>query len=196
MPSKELTRDEKVENLVLNFSMIMMGMFEGAFAALAAGMAETLSKTADALTEALDGSTPAKKAPANVGQEANSKVKEVFSGLRKEVAEGFASKKGSFKSFIRDPAFDEGVRIVESHRLKVPRLTEPLSDSDLSEYASLIQREDPGVTKLMQELGEWQKTTPKFGRKTQLRIPDPESASPASLPQVSLSSSSWRTGSP
>jgi hypothetical protein len=160
-----LSRDEKVENLVINFSMIMMGMFEGVFAAMAAGMATALSQTADALTEALDSGNPAlSKRPKaeDVDAEVKTKVKEVFSGLRNEVAEGFAGKDKKFKEFIKDPAFDAGVRIVESHNLKLPRLTEPLSDSDLAGYVTLIQNGDPEVAKMMQELGEWQKDTPRF----------------------------------
>jgi hypothetical protein len=167
-PKDQPTRDEKVENLVTNFSMIMMGMFEGVFAALAAGMATALSKTADALTEALDspdGNTPPRKPAApDVDKEVKTKVKEVFSGLRKEVAEGFSNKDNRFKEFIKDPAFDDGIRIVESHRLKLPSLTEPLTDSELAGYVDLIQKGDPEISKLMQELGEWQKSTPRFGR--------------------------------
>lgn len=163
----DLTRDEKVENLVTNFSMIMMGMFEGVFAAMASGLASALTKTAEALTDAFDegkGSTPKKvedSAP-ETEAEVNAKVKEVFSGLRKEVDEGFSHGGKSFNAFISDPSFDEGVRIVESHKLKLPMLTERLSDSDLAGYVALIQNGDPDLSKMMQELGEWQKTTPRL----------------------------------
>jgi len=164
--SRQLTRDEKVENLVMNFSMIMMGMFEGVFTALATGIADALATTADVLAEALDGSGGAPKRPkasADVNSEVSGKLKEVSSGLRKEVAEGFSNKNQAFKTFIKDPSFDQGVRIVEGHQLRLPRLTEPLTDADLAGYVHLIQSEDPDVSKMMQELGEWQKTTPKFG---------------------------------
>jgi len=169
VPRSELTRDEKVENLVLNFSMIMMGIFEGVFAALAAGMATAMNATADALTEAIGndgkGSAGKKKTDVPIAEsEVNEKVKEVFSGLRKEVLEGFSNKDQSFMRFIKDPAFDTGVRIVESRELKLPKLTETLSDSDLAAYVTLIQNEDPEVASLMKELGEWQRTTPKFSR--------------------------------
>ena len=169
MPSSahQLSRDEKVENLVVNFSMIMMGMFEGVFAALAAGMADALTKTAEALTEAMDsGSGPRKKLHAKVDMESevDSKVKEVFSGLRKEVASGFSGRGKAFRDFVKDPAFDEGLRIIERHPLKLPKLTEPLSDSDLAGYVKLIQDGDPETAKMLQELGEWQKKTPHFDR--------------------------------
>jgi hypothetical protein len=163
--SRELTRDEKVENLVMNFSMIMMGMFEGVFAQLAAGMAEALNNTADAVTGALadaGGVTPKPKTSVDLNAELNGKLKEAFSGLRKEVAEGLTGKNKAFKTLIEDPSFDEGVRIVENHRLKLPRLTERLSDADLVGYVRLIQGGDADVSKMMQELGEWQKTTPRL----------------------------------
>ena len=169
MPRPELTRDEKVGNLVFNFSMIMMGIFEGVFAALAAGMATAMNTTAEALAEAIGsdgkGSPGKKKADGLVAQsEVNDKVKEVFSGLRKEAMEGFSNKDKSFMRFIKDPAFDAGVRIVERHELKLPKLTETLSDSDLAAYVTLIQNEDPEIESLMKELGEWQRTTPKFSK--------------------------------
>ena len=41
------SRDEKIENLVANFSMSMMGMFEGVFSAMAAGLAEAMSGMAE-----------------------------------------------------------------------------------------------------------------------------------------------------
>ena len=160
----DLTRDEKVENLVTNFSMIMMGMFEGVFSAMASSLTTVLTKTAEALTEAIDEGQPApKKLPKPEPEaEVNAKMKEVFEGLRKEVAEGFSHKDESFRKFIRDPAFDRGVRIVESHTFKLPRLTEHLTDSDLAGYVALIQNGDAELSKMMQELGEWQKTTPRF----------------------------------
>jgi hypothetical protein len=161
------TRDQKVENLVFNFSMIMLGMFEGAFAALAEGMATALSQTADALTDAFDSSgkpRERKKVSNDVAVEVNAKIKDSFSGLRKEVAEGFSGGSKPFKEFIKDPAFDEGLRIVESHQLKIPPLTSTLTDSQLAGYVSLIQGGDPEMAKMMSELAEWQKKTPRFER--------------------------------
>ncbi len=162
-----LSRDEKVENLVINFSMIMMGMFEGVFTAMASTLASTLTKTAEALTEAMDegqgSSKKEKKRPTQeVEPEVAAKMKDVFAGLRNEVAEGFSDRDQNFKRFTKDPSFDEGVRIVERHPLTLPMLTEHLTDADLARYVALIQAGDPEVSKMMQELGEWQNTTPKF----------------------------------
>jgi len=53
--TSKLSRDEKVENLVLNLSMIMMGIFEGVFASLATGMATAMNQTAEAITTAFEG---------------------------------------------------------------------------------------------------------------------------------------------
>jgi hypothetical protein len=162
----ELTRDEKVENLLINFSMLIIGMFEGALTAMAEGLTDALTKTAESITEALDskGDSSSSKTPASPDPESevHAKVKEVFSRLRREVTEGFSNKDRSFTKFIQDPAFDTGVRIVESHRFKLPRLTEHLTDSDLAGYMTLIQEGNGEVAKMMQELEEWQRTTPRF----------------------------------
>lgn len=152
----QLSRDEKVENLVTNFSMIMMGMFEGVFAAMAEGLAEAMSGAAEALSGKQSAISKSEKA------EMDAKLRGVFAGLRKEVSEGFANKGKEFKAFIKDPTFDKGVEIVESHDLGLPRLTEHLSDDDLARYVVLVQKEDSKLAKMMAELGEWQKTTPRF----------------------------------
>lgn len=135
--------------------MIMMGMFEGVLSAMATGFAQAMSGVAEAMagTPAIGKSEKA---------EMDAKLREVFAGLRKEVAEGFEDKNEKFRAFIRDPSFDAGVRIVESHDLGLPRLAEHLTDDDLVRYVVLIQKEDPKLSKMMAELGEWQKSTPRF----------------------------------
>ena len=154
----ELPRDEKVENLVTNFSMIMMGIFEGAFSALAERLAEAMTSAAEAISGVPSGGRKERKA------QMDAKLREVFAELRKEVSEGFANKDERFRAFIKDPSFDGGVRIVESHEVGLPRLTEHLTDDDLAGYVFLIQKEDPRIAKMITELGEWQKTTPRFSR--------------------------------
>ena len=154
----DLSRDEKVENLVTNFSMIMMGMFEGVFSAMAAGLAEAMSGMAEALSG--DHSAISKSQKAQM----DAKLRDVFAGLRKEVSEGFANKNEQFRTFIKDPSFDDGVGIVEGNDVGLPKLTEHLTDADLARYVILLQKEDPNLAKLMSELGEWQKTTPRFTR--------------------------------
>jgi hypothetical protein len=161
--TEELTRDEKVENLITNFSMIMMGIFEGVFTSMAAGLADAMSKTADAIAEGLGG----EKGPgeqADMGAEVSKNMGDVFSKLRAEVSSGVKGRESEFREFIRDPSFDEGVRIAEAHDLGLPVLTRGLTDADLAGYVRLIQDEDPKMGALMKELGEWQKTTPRFDR--------------------------------
>jgi len=108
----ESTRDEKVENLITNLSMIMMGMFEGVFATLASGLADALTKTAEALTSSMDEGSPTRKvkAPlADAGPEVEAKIRGVFSSLRKEVAEGFSNKDEKFERFIKNPSTQESI---------------------------------------------------------------------------------------
>ena len=152
----QLSRDEKVENLVTNFSMIMMGIFEGVFTAMAAGLADAMAGAAEAISGNPNVVTRSEKA------QMDAKLRDVFGGQRKEVSEGFANKNEKFRQFINDPAFDRGVDIVEGNDVGLPRLTEHLTDEDLARYVVLIQKEDPKLAKMMAELGEWQKTTPRF----------------------------------
>jgi hypothetical protein len=162
-----LTRDQKAENLVTNLSLIMMGMFEGIFATMASGLATAMGKTVEAVTAALDDrevhtKTEGGIAPLAGDAQLKAKVKEAFSSLRREVAEGFSNKDENFRRFIKDPSFDAGIRIVEGHRLNLPPLTESLTDGELAKYMSLVQSGDPEVASMIQELGEWQRTTPRF----------------------------------
>ncbi|MDG6902042.1 MAG: hypothetical protein JRM80_08790 [Nitrososphaerota archaeon] len=153
-----LTRDEKVENLLTNFSLIMMGMFEGVFTTMAVGLVDALSTAA----ESLGGRQAVRKEERDA--EVDAKLRSVFADLRKEVADGFAGKDEKFRAFVKNPAFDRGVRIVESNEVGLPKLTESLTDEDLAGYVGLIQKEDPRLARMMTELGEWQKTTPRFTR--------------------------------
>ena len=167
VPAEELSRDEKVRNLMFNFTVIMMSMLEGAFTAMAAGMTEAMSQVGDAMADALGGEEASRKkktgpSHAEARAEVEAKVKGMFSDLRKQVATDFPKDSTAFQAFISDPVFDDGIKIVESHHLTVPNLTEHLSDKDFANYLSLMQSEDPELGKLFHELGDWQKATPHF----------------------------------
>jgi hypothetical protein len=160
-------RDEKVKNLIVNYTMITMSLFEEVFSAAASTMSEALAAGASAMTEALGGGSregSAEKVSKEVTPKVSKGVAQTFAKMRKEMAEQFFAGSKSFDEFIRDPSFDEGVRIVESHRFKLPNLTEPLSDEDLASYLALLKAQDPEMGRMLQELAEWQKTTPHFSK--------------------------------
>jgi hypothetical protein len=169
LPANDFTqaRDEKVENLLINFSMLVMGMLEGAFATMASGMAEAMTGSAAAMADALGGPEASKSTRSpelkKAGTQVSAKIKETFAELRREVTADFTSDP-KFKEFIRDPSFDEGVKIVESYDLGLPRLTEKLSDADLSAYTAKLTSGDKMFGEMMEELSKWQKRTPRLKR--------------------------------
>jgi hypothetical protein len=165
------TRDEKLENLIMNHSMIFMGMFEEAFSTLAEKMTEALAVGAGAVADALAGvsSTGAKRPSAGISKkfqgeitpEVRSQIGEVFSGIREEMASQWPKNTSVFKKYITSPAFDKGIKIVGAYDFGRPRITEKLSDEVLASYVFLVQSGDPEVAKMFKELSEWQSTLPK-----------------------------------
>jgi succinate dehydrogenase flavin-adding protein (antitoxin of CptAB toxin-antitoxin module) len=53
------------------------------------------------------------------------------------------------------------VKIVESFDFKLPRLTEQLSDDDLSKYMALLSNKDAKFAKMLQKLAVWQEKVPR-----------------------------------
>jgi hypothetical protein len=169
-----LTRDEKVKNLIVNYSMIMMGIFGGVFETLATKMSEAMVAGTTAMAQALAGTTGAPTAEESenkiseeelrkkVGSQVSEGVKQMFSKMRSEVADKLSANEDSLNESIADPSFDEGIRIVEGYDFELPKLTEALSDNDLASYLTLLSKEDPELGKMFRELSEWQKTTPKL----------------------------------
>jgi len=169
--SGTMTRDEKVENLLFNYSMILMATFEEAFANLASTMTEALAKTGAAMTEAMtssfgassEGETdngPSMKLD-DLGPRTSEKVKEAFAEIRTQAGADFSTKDKSIKKIAQDPVSDEAVGIVERFDFKIPRLTERLSDDDLAKYMALLKKEDPELMKMLKQLAVWQEKLPQ-----------------------------------
>lgn len=170
--SSGTTRDEKAGNLALNYPMIMMAAVGDVFADLASGMAEAVvagtEAVAQGLADTLSDAPEAKRekikvAPAgDAGAQASKKARQAFDEIRTEMREEFGKNKRSFKQFIKNPAFDEGIKIVEGYDFGIPRLTENLSDGDLESYVVLLKKGDPQFGEMLQKLSQWQETVPKF----------------------------------
>jgi len=172
MAPKALTRDEKAENLVLNYSMIMMALFEGTFETLASKMSEAVVAGATAMSEALaDGTGPEKgavKPPPNVGPEVTEGVEQMFSKMRSEVRDRMSAGDETFEKFLKDPRFAKGIKIAEGYEFGLPKLTEPLSDGDIAAYLTLVGKQDRKLGKMLHELGEWQSTMPRLSKDERL----------------------------
>jgi hypothetical protein len=165
------TRDEKLENLIMNHSMIFMGMFEEAFASIAEKMTGVLDKGGAAMAEALGGVSSGsgdsgaddvdKKPKDELTPEVRTQIGHVFSGIREEMASQWPKNASVLTQYTASPAFDKGIEIVERYDFGRPRLTEKLSDEVLTSYVFLVQSGDPKIGKMFKELAEWQSGLPK-----------------------------------
>ncbi len=144
------TRDEKVENLIANHSMIFMGMFEEAFSAIADQMTAALSEGAGAIADVLARGATSEPGGAGVGRKLKDEVTpavraeigNLFSGIREEMSSQWPKDAAVFKRYISSPAFDKGMEIVERYDFQRPKLTEKLSDEVLASYVFLLHSGD------------------------------------------------------
>jgi hypothetical protein len=164
------TREEKLQNLIMNHSMIFMGMFEEALSTLAEKMTEALAVGASAMADVLAGGTSGSKSSAaavskkvqrEITPEVRAQIEQVFSGIREEMASQWPKNASVFKRYISSPAFDKGIKIVEGYDFGRPKLTEKLSDEVLASYVFLVQSGDAKIGKMFKELSEWQSGLPK-----------------------------------
>ncbi len=167
-----LTRDEKLENLIMNHSMIFMGMFEEAFSSIVERMTDALSAGAAAMADAFgESASPTSKGRASVAAgekpknelapEVRTQISQAFSGIREEMASQWPKSASVFRQYVSGPAFDKGIEIVERYDLGRPKLTEKLSDEILASYIFLLQSGDARAVKMFRELSEWQAGLPK-----------------------------------
>lgn len=165
------TRDEKLENLIMNHSMIFMGMFEEAFFTIAEKITEAIAEGGVAMAEALVGVKPGskrsgtskvgKKSKGELSPEVRAQIAQAFSEIREEMASEWPKNSNVVKRYISSPAFDKGIEIVEKYDFGRPRLTEKLSDEVLASYVFLVQSGDPEVGRMFKQLADWQSGLPK-----------------------------------
>ena len=165
------SRDEKLENLIKNHSMIFMGLFEEAFSTIAEKMTEVMAAgsaaTAEALGGAIEGAegsgaaATAKKHKGRLAPDVRMQIGHVFSEIREEIDSQWPKNASVFRQYISSRAFDKGIRIVEKHDFGRPKLTEKLSDEVLVSYVFLVQSGNAEAGKMFKELSEWQSGLPK-----------------------------------
>jgi hypothetical protein len=167
-----LTREEKLENLIMNHSMVFMGMFEEAFFTLAEKMTEAFAEGTAAMADALaEGASSASVASgaASAGMKPRDEIplavriqiEDLFSGIRDEMSSQMPKDAGVFKRYVSSPAFDKGLEIVERYDFARPKLTEKLSDQVLASYVFLLQSRDKELGSMFKELADWQASLPK-----------------------------------
>ncbi len=145
------TRDEKLENLMMNHSMILTGMFEEAFSALADKLAKASAGGADL------GSTASREFP----PDALTQIGQLVSEIREEVASQLPKNPHVFAHYVSSRAFDRGIKVVEKYDFGRPKITEKLTDGVLASYVFLLLSGDKELGKMFEELKAWQSGLPE-----------------------------------
>jgi len=162
-------RDEELENLIKNYSMIFMGMFEEAFGELSEKMSEVMAFGTSAIAEALGASVSAQRESDKISEsskdeiapEIRNQIRQMFKGFREDMDAQWPKDSEVFKQFISDPKFDKGIEIVKEYDFGLARLTEKVSDEALASYILLLKNGNEDLDKMFKELSEWQATLPK-----------------------------------
>lgn len=163
------TREEKLDNLIANHSMIFMGMFEEAFSTIAEQMTAALSEGAGAIadvlargaTSELGGAGAGKRLKDQVTPAVRAEIGHLFSGIREEISSQRPKDAAVFRRYVSSPDFDKGLEIVERYHFQRPKLTEKLSDEVLASYVFLLQSGDKELGRMFKELTKWQAALPK-----------------------------------
>jgi hypothetical protein len=157
------TRNEKLENLIMNQTLIYMSLFEEAFTALAEKMNEAMTEGAAVVADALGGKAkaPAKRKGGALPPAVKAEIGYLFSDMRQEMASQTPQDRGAFDRYVSRPEFDEGIAIVERYDFQRPKLTEKLTDEILASYVFLLQSGDGELRSMFKELNEWQRGLPK-----------------------------------
>ena len=163
-------RDEMLENLILNQSMIFMGVFEEAFSTLAEKIAAVMQAGGEAMAGAVARgvSESSESHPASPGMLGGgippafrTEIGALFAEIREEVASQWPKNASVFKQYVSGPAFDRGLEIVGRYDFRRPRLTEKLSDEVLASYVFLLQSGDKRLERMFKELADWRGSLPK-----------------------------------
>jgi len=164
-PQGATGRDERIMNLVLNTSVILMSVMLGVVTKALVGVAGAMGS---GMAEAFGGEGAKNKMDAeikqNVGEQmpkVDAKIAAMMADMRKKVYVQFEEKRKEIEPMLSDPAFDAGPQIVEKYDFKLPKLTEEIDDVTLARYAQLLVTEDPNFAKMFKEITAWMNALPK-----------------------------------
>jgi len=153
-------RDEKLGNLIVNHSMIFMGIFDEAFSAIADKMTEASGVGISDFNSS--GTTDlGRKAGKEIAPEVLIQIGYAFSAIREEMDSEWPKNASVFAQYVSSPAFDKGIQIVEKYDFGRPKLTEKLTDEVLASYVFLLQSGDKELGKMFKELADWKSNLPK-----------------------------------
>jgi hypothetical protein len=88
-------------------------------------------------------------------------MKSVISDLKKDIYTQMKQKKQMLEQMLSNPTFKVGPKIIEKYDYNLPKLTQELDDTVLSQYSQLLVSEDVRFVKMFKELTEWINSLPK-----------------------------------
>jgi hypothetical protein len=154
-------REDKIMNAMVNTSVILMSTMMGAFTKV---MVSTTSAIASGMAEAMGGKEAGDKAKKEIKHklpEVDEKMKEMISGIRKDIYAQMRQKKRELEPLLSDPSFEVGPKIIEKYDFNLPKLTQELDDNTLAQYSQVLVCEDVRFVKMFKELTEWISSLPK-----------------------------------
>lgn len=153
-----LDRESKILNIMVNTSILLMGLmtdaFSDAFAKMAAGVAQVVA----AGVKDTDNKPATKEIIQRVKTEFPKQMITQILQMKTDMKKQLRAKKGEIGKKIADPKFDAGITIAEQYDMGVPNLTSDLDEQSLLRYIVLLKTNDAQCTKMFQVLMEWMKT--------------------------------------
>jgi len=161
-PKIDANRENKIMNVVVNTSIILMSTLMDGFAEI---VLEAAGAMASGIAEIAGGEQAKEDAEKEVKQklpQVSDKMRSMISEMRKDLYGQMEQKRKEIKPFLSDPIFDVGPKAVEKYDFGIPNLTQELEDSTIAQYTYLLLSEDATFGQLFTELGEWLNNLPKF----------------------------------
>lgn len=162
----QLTRDEKCINMTKNMAIITSTVMT---ISMTAAIADVVKKFGQALGGAIvSGVNPNELKKWNEAYAENTKkipqdILAEVKNTKKQFDEQQRSDPEGLRRFVSNPVFDEGVKIVEKYDLPLPKITEPIDETALSFYVSLVLADDKQVGPMFKELMELSNRIPPPG---------------------------------
>ncbi len=163
----ETDREEKIMNLIVNTSIILMSTLMG-------GLTEAMMNMTGAMASGMAEAVSGEEAGEKVRQEfktklpqVNDKMKAMISDVRRDMYVQMEQKKSEIKPYLSDPVFDVGPNKVDEYDFGLPKLTEELDDGTIAQYAYLMVNEDHAFGELFGAISDWMNTLPMPPKKTE-----------------------------
>jgi hypothetical protein len=156
----ETVLQDKIMYAMANTSVILMSTMMGAFTQV---IGSTMGAMASGMAQAMGGEA-SNKVDQEIKQgqpEFNAKMKSVISDLKKDIYTQMKQKKQMLEQMLSNPTFKVGPKIIEKYDYNLPKLTQELDDTVLSQYSQLLVSEDVRFVKMFKELTEWINSLPK-----------------------------------